>query len=1491
MTAATGRDVTRAPATGEAPAAPRILDVIALSPAQRELHAASGMNPGADPYVVLATARIEGLGPDGPTLLRDAFTHILERHPHLRGGVVADGPPRPVLVVPDRADGWWAERDLSGRAPDDARTGLDALVRAERLRPFDLARGPLARVTAVLLPGGGIEMVLVAHHLVVDGWSVPVIVGELVALLSGAGDTLPPAPRLRDHALWLAAKDAEAAAAWWRRTFADVEPTPPIAPPAPAGVGLPTSGTARASAEASAAILAGARALSVTPGVLFQMAWARILSSATGRDRVVFGLTDSGRPSDLPAADRIVGALVTTAPVVVDIDDRPIRDVAASVRTRLGEHLEHSHPSASGVVEIVGPAARFDTLLIVQNTPRGGLDAARSGGVPLPGGARLLPGRIESLTHQALTIVPTEIDGALEVTAEVREDLGNRFHPETLARRVLAVAERLARSPESAFSEVDTLIPGERAVIVPEHPAPAPTPADPDAVALLSRAADAQPEHPAVEDADGAWTFAESMRWIRATAATLRAEGVTDGEHVAVALPRDRRVLLAPFAVALAGGVCVHVAPDTPPGRLATITRLSGARLVLGDPAVHAAPGVRVVDPPMDVDDTADTGESSAGTASRSADRPFYVIFTSGTTGEPKGVVVPHRALTTFWGFHEREIHRPAADRLGRPPRVGHAWSTGFDASWQPLVAILGGNTVVISDDATRTDPEALVAFLRDRRVDIVETSPSMLPRLEAAGLLDGTGPALTVLGIGGEPVGEDTWRRLRSLDGTRVVNFFGPTETTVDAVTADLAEHPHPVIGRPVDGLNAEIVDHRGRPVPEGAEGELLLGGVQVADGYLGRPDLTAERFDVGPAGRRYRTGDLVRRLPGDVLEHRGRIDDQVKINGFRVEPSEVAAALRDLAGVAAAAVVPWEVGGRTRLGALVVVREDAPGLSPDALRGELSVAVPRHMVPSRIVVTGSIPLTRNDKVDADAARALLDTDRAGALAGGTVAPETDTEHALVAALAEHCGAPGIGVTDELLDIGLDSISVMALISGLRGAGYDVGPRDVLDAPDLRALADRIDERAREAAAGGGTATSDGSAPRGGQGADPHTGRLLPLTALAAEVVGLGDHRGLVQAQVLRVPASTGDTAVAAALGSVVRAHPALRSVPEESGGRLGLRVLPPSAVPVPVVREGVDAAVAAARADIAPDRGVMLAARYVAGAASSAGTASAGTASEGTASEGTAPADEGDLLVLVIHHLAVDAVSWSVIVGDLASAAAGTPPPTEPVYELAAAADPAGYPPTAWPGIRPTDPRRDRRSAIRELRIHLDPAETAAVLDRAAADPAGLHGLLLRLAAALAAPPGVPADAGAVVTVEEHGRGALTDPSGRAEDRAVGWFTRERHLLVRPGGTVPAATRGAVRLNHLGRLDRTAAANGGPWTPVLDPDLVARISAGTDGALPLRYTLDVQTAVIPTPDGPVLAVSLEANGHVIDESHMQALMSLTRGFLTAGDEDHAPA
>jgi amino acid adenylation domain-containing protein/non-ribosomal peptide synthase protein (TIGR01720 family) len=683
-------------------------------------------------------------------------------------------------------------------------------------------------------------------------------------------------------------------------------------------------------------------------------------------------------------------------------------------------------------------------MIVLQNTPNQGgtLPGLTIDGVALP--LLTVPFDV-SLNFQ-------EFDGGLYGAVNYNTDL---FDPVTIERMagclqvllggIVAGPDRpLGELPWMPEAEIQQVLHGWNdtgldvpAVVFPE---------------VLGAQVARTPDETALVFGDSVLSFAELNVRANRLARHLIGLGVGPERVVALALPRSVEMIVALVAVLKAGGVYLPVDPQLPAERVGfvfedaapvlVVTSGSGgnvagvlpagmALVVLDDPETHA---VLEDYPDSDVTDGDRLGVLCPGSSA-------YVIYTSGSTGRPKGVVVEHRNLMNLFYDHRAQMRTGAGGRL----RVALSAALSFDASLDGLLSMAAGHELHLFDEVVRLDAEAVVDYVTTRSIDYVNFTPSFATQLVAAGLLTNHHYRPQVLVLGGEAIGQALWTQLAGAPDTTGYNFYGPTETTIVAVSCRV-EGMRPVVGRPLRNVRAYVLDGSLRPVPVGVAGELYLAGAQVARGYLHRPGLTADRFlacPFGPVGARmYRTGDRVRWTVDGQLEYLGRTDEQVKIRGFRIEPGEIEAALRQHPQVADTVVVAQQNhDGHKRLVAYVVSASDAAASDTTTLRDALKQTLPDYMIPAAFVELDQLPLSPSGKVDR---RALPAPDFAAAVAVGYVAPRTATETALADIWADVLGVERVGVEDNFFELGGDSILSIQVVSRARQAGLRLTTKDI---------------------------------------------------------------------------------------------------------------------------------------------------------------------------------------------------------------------------------------------------------------------------------------------------------------------------------------------------------------------------------------------------------------------------------------------------------------
>ncbi|WP_017580523.1 non-ribosomal peptide synthetase [Nocardiopsis valliformis] len=1051
------------PASGACPtpAPGAIADVLPLSPLQEGLlfhHALAGSE--GDVYGI--QLRAELLGRVDPGRLRRAAAALLGRHPNLRAGFLHEELDQPVQFVPADTDLDWTHTDLGTGPAHQAEPEQveERVAEREFVKGFDLSAPPLIRFHALTTSPSRTVLVVTAHHVLLDGWSLPILVRDLLRLyeVNGDGAALPAAPRYRDHLAWLNGRDHASARKAWAAAL-ETLPEPTLLAPAASGPEhAPACVESALGAAASKRLRALAAETGVTINTVLQVTWALTLAARTGRDDVVFGQPVSGRPPELPGSQDAIGLFTNTLPVRIAPDPaEPLADLLTRVRMDQADLLDHQWTGLAEVQRAAGRGTLFDTLLVVENYP---LDeaAARADHA----GVRAGDIRVRDATHYPATLTVLPDEGPDRSTLLRLDHLPGAVS-EPAARQLLDLFEHLltqvCADPRRTPRELDLLTPDQRAELF-RHNSTAHATTHSTITAQLAAAERAHPDRTAVVAEDRELTYRQLHGDAACLARLLSEHGVGPDSAVAVALPRGTELVTALVAAVRSGGVYLPLDLDHPPARLADMAERSGALVVVTTSAQREA----LADLPADIvrielDDPATRARLTELTplpwAQPHPEQLAYTLFTSGSTGRPKGVGISHRAIANRieWTQH--------AYRLTPQDRVAQKTPVGFDVSvWEFLWPLAVGAAVVPARPDGHRDPAYLVEFLTAQNVTVCHFVPAVLrlflDELPPAAAPAGHPAGLRLVIASGEALSGDLARAFTAaLPTTALENLYGPTEAAIDVTSHPAATPGQPAaeavpdpggsvpIGLPVPNTTLHVLDHALRPVPPEAVGELYLGGVQLARGYVGRPDLTASRFVADPTGqpgeRLYRTGDLVRRRADGALVYLGRSDDQVKINGVRVEPGEAEAVLRALDGVADAAVAVRTAGATTALAGYVV---PAPGRTPDPdhLRARLASALPQALVPATLTVLDRLPLSVNGKVDRKALPAPVPATASGR------APATEAELTLCSAVADLLGLPGdqVRADADFFSLGGDSVTSIRLVGRARAAGLDLTVRDV---------------------------------------------------------------------------------------------------------------------------------------------------------------------------------------------------------------------------------------------------------------------------------------------------------------------------------------------------------------------------------------------------------------------------------------------------------------
>ncbi len=995
--------------------------------------------------------------------LQAAWTLAVERHAILRTAFHWSGTEGPRQEVHRAAPPKWKRADWRGLSPDRQLAAMEDHLASDRDRGFRPEIPPLLRLALFQTGENEHRLVFTYHHLLLDARAMSVLLGEVFAayeaLRDGRDPERPPAYPYRAYIDWLQARPGLAAMAFWRENLRGFrEPTP-----------LPVAGGEPLSADAAAILPPGERGLvlpaafleecrafvrdlDVTLNTLLQGAWALLLGRHGGVDEAVFGAVRACRHLPVEGIATLVGPTINTVPMRVALPpDRTVREWLRGLREAwlaLRPHETTALPDIQGWSELERGAPLFSTLFSFQDPGwdtalrnRGGEWAARE------------------LENRSQPGCPLALDVAAGARLRIKLLYDrSRYDDATIARLLghfQTLLEGLVAGADRRLEEISLLGPEERRQLLHEwNDAAAAFPEDATVPGMFAQQAATTPAALAVRAGGVSLSYGELEDRAERLAWRIHAAGTGGGSLVAVCLERGVGFVTALLAVWKAGAAYVPLDPAHPPGRIAAILRESGCAAMLTSRRIAdlvGCDGITVVC----IDDSAgptETPRLDSPTMPAPEDRA-YVIHTSGSTGRPKGVAIPHRGLANLVQWHRRTYSVTPADRATQLA------SPAFDAAgWEIWPYLAAGASVHVPDEETRLAPDRLVRWLHEQAITLC-----FLPTPLAEAALAETWPRTT--SVRAVLTGGDRLHRRPARDfPTVLANHYGPTECSVVAtcgVVAPDGPARAPSIGRPIANTRAHVLDQALQPAPVGVAGELFIGGAGLADGYLNQPALTAEKFiadpfDPTPGARLYRTGDLVRRMEDGTLDFIGRIDEQVKIRGHRIEPGEIESVLTEHPALALAAVVGRAFSGGPLLVAFCVARGAPP--SAGELRGFLQQRLPEAMIPATFLFREELPLTSNGKID----RRLL-----ASLAPGPdprppegAPPETPSELALARIWCELLARPRVGREDSFFELGGHSLLAMQLIARARAElGVELPLAALFERPTLAALAAAADE------------------------------------------------------------------------------------------------------------------------------------------------------------------------------------------------------------------------------------------------------------------------------------------------------------------------------------------------------------------------------------------------------------------------------------------------
>ncbi len=1201
----------------------RIEDIYPLSPMQHGMLFHSLYEQASGDYLNQLRVDVHGLD---PARFRAAWQAALDSHDILRAGFLWQGDlEQPLQVIHKHLELPFAEHDWRGR--EALAEALDELAASERRRGFELEQAPLLRLVLVRMDEECYHLVYTHHHILLDGWSSAQLLGEVLARYTGE-QAERTGGRYRDYIAWLQAQDKRVSEAFWKEQLAELlEPTrlaqAVAAEREQVGSGqfqrsLPPARTAR--------LKTFAQRHAVTLNTLVQAAWSLLLQRYTGQDTVVFGATVAGRPAELAGIERQIGLFINTLPVVATPQPgMRLTDWLQEVQARSLALREQEHTPLFEIQRWAGLGeALFDSLLVFENYPVA--EALEKGS---PGGVRFGPVSNHEQTNYPLTVA-LGVGDSLTLQYSYDRQAFSDAAVEQLDRHLLNLLEGFVDNAERTLVELSLLDAEERALIDSLwNRSESGFPASPLIHQRVAERARLAPDAPAVLFDDQVLSFAELDSRANRLAHALIARGVGPEVRVAIAMQRSAEIMIAFLAVLKSGGAYVPLDIEYPRERLLYMMQDSRAHLLLTQN--HLLDRLPIPDGLSCL--CLDREQEWAGFPAHDpevalhGDNLAYVIYTSGSTGMPKGVAVSHGPLAAhIVATGERYEMTPADCEL-------HFMSFAFDGSHEGWMhPLINGARVLIRDDSLWL-PEQTYAQMHRHGVTVAVFPPVYLQQLAEHAERDGNPPAARVYCFGGDAVAQASydlaWRALRP---QYLFNGYGPTETVVTpllwkARPDDPCGAAYMPIGTLLGNRSGYILDAQLNLLPVGVAGELYLGGEGVARGYLERPALTAERFVPDPFGapgsRLYRSGDLTRGRADGVVDYLGRVDHQVKIRGFRIELGEIEARLREQAAVREAVVVAQAGASGQQLVGYVVphdpaLAEDvgAQAACRDALRKALKERLPEYMLPAHLLFLACMPLTPNGKLD----RKGLPKPSADQQQRDYQAPRSEVERQLATIWAEVLKLEQVGLADNFFEIGGDSIISLQVVSRARQLGIHFTPKMLFEAQTIGALAPLAESGTQVLAIDQGPVT----------GVTP----LLPIQqGFFAEKVA--ERHWWNQSVLLEAREPLDARLLEQALRGVLAHHDALRlSFTREAAGWTARHR---------GVEEGAAALLRVARvADLAALRALADEVQR-----------SLDLADGPLLRALLATFDDGSQrLLLVIHHLVVDGVSWRILFEDLQTA-----------------------------------------------------------------------------------------------------------------------------------------------------------------------------------------------------------------------------------------------
>jgi amino acid adenylation domain-containing protein/non-ribosomal peptide synthase protein (TIGR01720 family) len=1002
-------------------------DIYPLAPVQEGMVFHANYESQSGVYLQQVTGEIDGFV--NTTLFQKAWEECINRHPSLRASFVVRDLPQPLQRIHRQVNLPFVYEDLSTLSATEAANKWASLLKTDREQGFSLETAPLMRLTLVKLEEQKWRFLWTHHHLLLDGWSLPLIFRDVITIYKAQKQklrpNLPQPPVYRDFIAWLKKKEFSSAQSFWKQELSGLRNS--------TSLGLKTDKSSEyqtlettLSKETFTHLKEFAKEASVTLSTLVQAAWSILLSRYSTSQDVVYGVTVSGRSPELPGSAEMVGLFINTLPLRVKLDDsKSFKQWLQELRNRFSEINQYSESrlvDIQGWSEIPRGQSLFESIVVYENYPVE--ESLRQNS------DELVVNSVQSLekTHYPITLyaLPGEI---LTLKIAFQENIGSEEERQQLMHRLVQILEKFAAKEAEFVGDIGLLSQTEQQDLLQKVCGEAKIYPETTVNELFSQQAASTPNAPAVLWGEKWLTYGELERKSNQVAHALRQLGVNKETLVAVYLKRHAGLLVALLGILKAGAAYVPLDPAFPRNRLDYMLADSGAAVIVTEDTIVSqisTSSAKVL--LLDQEDLAVPHQPETPLPTIHGNNHLaYVIYTSGSTGKPKGVQIPHHALTNFLlSFQQRPGMTPG-------DTVVAVTTLSFDISILELfLPLITGARLVVAERETVRDGFELAQLLKESQATIMQATPSTWRLL----LLAGWKPNQTFRALcGGEAMSVDLATSLLN-SGVELWNVYGPTETTIWSTVNPIKQPEDALsIGRAIGNTSIYILDSAGNPVPSGVVGELFIGGAGLARGYRQRHDLTADRFVPNPFAqvpgeRMYKTGDLARWLPNGEIEFLGRIDYQVKIRGYRIELGGIETVLGNHSCIAQAIVQPIEdSSGEKRLVAYLVTKAGSEKQTPEILRAFMLEKLPDYMVPSAWVFLEAMPLTPNNKVD----RRALPVPSSSSSQADYTAPRNAIEEALVEIWQELMKVESLGVKDNFFDLGGHSLLAAQIHARIR--------------------------------------------------------------------------------------------------------------------------------------------------------------------------------------------------------------------------------------------------------------------------------------------------------------------------------------------------------------------------------------------------------------------------------------------------------------------------